>query len=176
MKSQFHLKENINGILRDLIDFLNTSFYSTQILALTSQPSPNNKVNLLRFGADECLTVNFNHEELLLRTKKLLNRQKISQPHIIQLSDVTVYPKQGLVSINKKRIYLRKKEINILEYLYRHKNTVVSRRDLVNALWRGQEPSLNTIDTYIRRIRKVLGKNRNFINTIWGYGYMLTDY
>lgn len=178
-KSIYHLAiihTNLqDGNAIELIDFLHTSFYNTQILALIPSNLQTDKVRCLETGADECLPINCDNSELKLRISKLLSRYKIHQPHVLQLKDMTIYPQQGMISLGSNSFYLRKRELQILEFLCRHKNSVVSRQKIINAIWPEDEPRPTTIDSYIRRIRLILGKNHDYISTVWGFGYMIKE-
>ena len=157
----------------ELVDFINTSFYSTQLLILTCSPQTSVKIKYLELGADDCLAINFHGDELFHKIKKMLCSQKIRQPQLLQMRHATVFPLQGVAQIGKKRVGLRKREVQILECLYRHRNTVVSRQAVIASIWRGREPYPTTVDSYIRRIRRLFGKRHHQIETIWGYGYRL---
>jgi DNA-binding response OmpR family regulator len=58
----------------------------------------------------------------------------------------------------------------------RHKNTVISRETLIENIWsEDQMPTETTVDVYIRRIRSLLGTQKQNIKTIRGYGYMIKE-
>ena len=159
----------------ELVDFLHSSFYNTHVLAIIRRINTQEKIEFLKKGADECLWAGSPDLELKIKVSRFLSSYKLHQPNILQLNDITISTHQGAVSVGEKPIRLRKKEIQILEYLFKHKNTVVSRKKIINAIWPQHEPRTTTIDCYIKRIRSVLGKRYDCITTVWGFGYMVKE-
>jgi two-component system alkaline phosphatase synthesis response regulator PhoP len=154
------------------------------VLFLTAKGSSEDKVKGLRMGADDYITKPFNLEEFLLRVVSLLRRGK--QPEKkktiekYQFGDNWVH--FGTFEIQNSRgetTTLSKREVRLLQLLIERVNEVVSREEILEAVWgRDVYPSSRTIDNYILAFRKYFESNpkepRHF-HAIRGVGYKFTD-
>lgn len=150
------------------------------IIMLTARGEEIDKVLGLELGADDYITKPFSVRELLARVKAHLRRSK-STP--LKESEGTVI---GRIKIdfngfraeeNGVSIKLSHKEFEILSYLHRKKNTVVTRYDLLENVWGYHEqPTTRTVDNFIVRLRQKIEENPNepkLILTVHGTGYKL---
>ncbi len=153
----------------------------TPIILLTARGEEIDKVLGLELGADDYITKPFGVRELLARIKAILRR---SQPveagkdagitHIGRLAVTfsTFYTEQDGIEIK-----LSHKEVEILAYLYKHKNEVVSRYDLLEHVWGYEEQiTTRTVDNFIVRLRQKAEINPNqpkIIQTVHGSGYKM---
>jgi two-component system alkaline phosphatase synthesis response regulator PhoP len=157
---------------------------TTPILFLTAKDSSTDKVNGLRIGADDYLTKPFNLEELLLRVKVLVRHSKqttggVSSAKVFQFNGNEIdFGSLVAVGINKEAIPLTKKEASLLKLLTDRKNTVVSRKEILQYVWEYDVyPSTRTIDNFILSFRKYFEKDpRNPVHfhSIRGVGYKFT--
>ena len=122
-------------------------------------------------GCDDYLKKPFELKELDLRIKNIKRLFKINNDEIISISkDIVLDTKNHLVKINGKEVTISLKELNVLEYLMKHKNTTISIDELSNNIWSYENtPLATTIRTYIKNLRKVLGGE--YITNIRGVGY-----
>ena len=83
-----------------------------------------------------------------------------------------IYPENYIVKMKGKEIPLPKKEFEVLLFLVRHPDRVVSREVLLNEIW-GRDVYVvdRTIDVHIRKIREKIGVAANLIETVKGVGY-----
>lgn len=153
------------------------------IMFLTAKDSSLDKINGLRKGADDYLTKPISIEELLLRVQKLIRRSRKDQSKQTldsyqfggnKISFIT-YEAEG---VNGK-FQLTKKEAMLLKLLIDRKNEVVSRQQILQAVW-GYDvyPSTRTIDNFILSFRKYFekdGKEPTHFHSIRGVGYRFTD-
>lgn len=131
------------------------------------------KVTFLNAGADDVITFPFPKEEFLSRISSLLRRPKTFKGEQLKLYDYTIHADQKKVTKNKKKIPLRKKEFQVLEYMVRNKGKVVSRNELFDHVWDYRRmSSSNTVDVHMKRIREKL-KDNKIIETIHGFGYTI---
>ena len=80
------------------------------------------------------------------------------------------------VFVEGKKVVLKSKEFSLLECLYKHKNSIVTKEELFDSVWGDSFYSDSTLNVHIRRIREKIEENPSepeFIKTIWGTGYIL---
>lgn len=153
---------------------------TTPIILLTARGEEIDKVLGLELGADDYITKPFSVRELLARIKAILRR---NQPRTS--NDNTFVPIGRLeVDFNgfyaksqDQEIKLSHKEFEILSYLYKNKNKVISRYDLLEKVWGYEEQiTTRTVDNFIARIRQKVESNPNqprVILTVHGSGYKM---
>ena len=153
----------------------------TPIILLTAKGEEIDKVVGLELGADDYITKPFSVRELLARIKALLRRSQntvtSSEETVIGIGRLKVNFTAFQTEENGVEVKLSHKEIEILSYLYKNKNRVVSRYDLLEHVW-GYEEQLTTrtVDNFIARLRQKVELNPNhpkIILTVHGSGYKL---
>lgn len=135
----------------------------------------------LELGADDYITKPFDIREVVLRIRVLLRRieTKITEEEIISVSSyIKVDKKSRQVMVEDESVELKPKEYQLLMFLYKNKNQVFSRTELLDKVWGYDfEGELRTVDVHIRRLRsKIDIKNQeSVIKTIFGVGYVLRE-
>lgn len=148
----------------------------TPVLILSALGDVDDKVKALRAGGDDYLVKPFAFAELLARVEVLGRRQKKStENNIISFSNIEIDLLARKVKINDKKIDLHGREFKLLEYLLKHKNQVVTRTMLLEAVWDYNfDPQTNVIDVHISRLRKKIGDEAGkIIKTVRGAGYII---
>ena len=146
------------------------------ILFLTARGGTADRVRGLDSGADDYLVKPFDYAELLARVRALLRRRPPA-PSILQFADLTVELGTGEVRRGERRVALTAREFALLTYLLRHPRQVLSREQLLEAVWTGEETDDNVVAVYIGYLRSKLeapGEPR-LIQTIRGFGYSLRE-
>ena len=153
----------------------------TPILMLTALNSTENIVAGLDSGADDYLSKPFHFTELLARIRSLLRRNHpdmAAANHLLTASELTLDPDRKTVTWALMPITLTATEFRLLEYFLRNKNRVLSRYDILEAVW-GIDFKMNTnvVDVYINYLRKKLDQAGadKLIHTQVGMGYVLKD-
>lgn len=149
---------------------------SIPILVLTAKVDVNDKITALNFGADDYLVKPFAFDELLARIRALLRRPVETLPTELKVKTLTLNTATRQVFRNGKEITLTLKEFNLLEYLMRHPNQVLSREQILAHLWDFDYNSFsNVIDVHIKNLRKKINGNghEKLLETIYGVGYRL---
>jgi DNA-binding response OmpR family regulator len=157
---------------------------NTPIILLTAKGEEIDKVLGLELGADDYVTKPFSLRELLARIKAVLRRgedkvQSKSKNDLKKIGRIEV----GFSSYNAFEdglsVQMSHKEFEILNFLWDHKNTTVSRDDLLNHVWGYDEnPTTRTVDNFILKLRQKIEKDPNhpkIILTVHGIGYKLID-
>ncbi|RDC73364.1 DNA-binding response regulator [Rhodovulum sp. 12E13] len=151
----------------------------TPILILSGADDTDNKVKGFGFGADDYLTKPFHREELVARIHAIIRRSKGHAQSIIRTGKVTVNLDAKTVEVSGRPVHLTGKEYQMLELLSLRKGTTLTKEMFLNHLYGGMdEPELKIIDVFICKLRKKLSAatdGDNYIETVWGRGYVLRD-
>lgn len=151
----------------------------TPALIVSALKNVDDRVNGLRGGADDYLAKPFAFSELLARIEALARRAGAGDPSpLMQVADLTLDLRANRVSRGGHPIALQPREFRLLEYLMRHRDQVVTRTMLLEAVWDYHfDPQTNVIDVQISRLRTKIDKDRGppLIHTVRGVGYRLSD-
>jgi two-component system, cell cycle response regulator CtrA len=163
----------------DVLKKLRTSKVETPILILSGMAEPDKKVKGLGFGADDYLTKPFDREELVARIHAIVRRSKGHSQSVIKTGKLVVNLDTKSVEVDSQRLHLTGKEYGMLELLSLRKGTTLTKEMFLNHLYGGMdEPELKIIDVFICKLRKKLAAatgGDNYIETVWGRGYVLRD-
>ena len=145
----------------------------TYVIMVTAKDDISDKLKGADLGADDYITKPFDIREVKMRVKMVLRRKnKISEEDTTLIID----EETRTVINNSININLKRKEFDLLYFLYSNKNRVFTRDELLNKVW-GMDffGDDRTVDVHIRRIREKLGENRedSIIKTIFGVGYVM---
>ena len=152
---------------------------TTPILILSGLSEMDNKIKGLGFGADDYLTKPFDRRELIARIQAIVRRTKGHAASVLKTGRLTVNLSAHTVEIDGKPVHLTSKEYGIVELLSLRKGTTLTKEMFLNHLYGGiDEPEPKIIDVFICKLRKKIAKvadGDNFIETVWGRGYVLRD-
>jgi two-component system, cell cycle response regulator CtrA len=151
----------------------------TPILILSGLGELDNKIKGLGFGADDFLTKPFDRRELIARIQAIVRRAKGHSESVIRTGKLTVNLDSRTVEVENQPLHLTGKEYGILELLSLRKGTTLTKEMFLNHLYGGMdEPELKIIDVFVCKLRKKLSvatSGENYIETVWGRGYVLRD-
>lgn len=162
----------------EVLKIMKTENINIPVLFLTAKDSVEDRVLGLDLGASDYLVKPFSFDELLARVRVVLrnNPQKFS--HILEVADLKLDKSKRIVTRAGKEISLSAKEFDVLEYLMRHKDEVLTRERIESDVWDIDYCGLtNVIDVYIRYLRKKIDEeyDTKLIHTIRGVGYVLRE-
>ena len=148
------------------------------IVMLTALSATDDKIEGFDAGADDYIVKPFDFKELLVRIRALLKRIYTNIPigNNIRVGDLVINLDSKEVSRGGNGISLTAKEFQLLEYLVRNRNKVVSRADIALNVWDIDfDTKTNVIDVYVNFLRKKLDHDfdKKIIHTQVGVGYVL---
>ncbi len=181
------LKEDIDLILLDINLPVFDGYYichevrnhsDVPIIVVTSRNSEIDELMSMNLGADDFITKPYNTQILLARITALLKRtKKVSEEeNIIKCRGLEVFLNRSVALYQGQEIELSKNEMKILYTLIKREGSIVSRDQLMEALWQSNEfIDDNTLTVNINRLRKKLETIglEQFITTKRGQGYMI---
>lgn len=153
---------------------------STPIIMLTARDEDVDKIVGLEIGADDYMTKPFNPRELVARVKAVLRRVESGSPvhhDVIAIGDVEVDPERREVTVAGTAVSFRAKEFDLLVHFGRHPGLVLSREQLLDAVW-GYDfyGDTRTVDVHVAQLRNKLAASQSVaIETVWGIGYKLVE-
>jgi DNA-binding response OmpR family regulator len=153
---------------------LRASLNQTPILMLTARDATEDVVAGLNLGADDYLVKPFSFDVLLARLRAVSRRGPIAQPVELKVQDLTLNPASREVTRGARRVALTRTEYTLLELLMRRAGRVVTRENLIEAVWGfDSEVRSNTLDAFIRLVRDKIdiAGERKLIHTVRGVGY-----
>lgn len=158
---------------------LRSAKVKTPILILSGLSSVDQKVRGLGFGADDYLTKPFNKDELIARIQAIVRRSKGHSESVVRFDKIAINLDTRHVEVNGIQVHLTNKEYAILELLALRKGSVLTKEMFLNHLYSSMdEPEIKIIDVFVCKLRKKLADASggvNYIETVWGRGYMLKD-
>ncbi|HLK61711.1 MAG TPA: response regulator transcription factor [Chthonomonadaceae bacterium] len=147
----------------------------TPILMLTARDATQDRVRGLDLGADDYLTKPFDFAELLARLRALQRRDKMHRTRLIQIADLEMDTGSRRVFRAGREVNLTEREYSLLEALAAYEGRTLTREFIQERVWHDDASYSNTVDAYIRLLRKKIDANHDLklIQTIHGVGYAL---
>ena len=155
-------------------------FSTVPVIVISAKETTQNKIDLLRLGADDYMEKPFDSKELVARVKAVLRRYKPAaavptKPAVecVEYPDLTINKTNYSVMYMGKNVDMPPKELELLYFLAASPNQVFTREQLLDHIW-GYEyiGDTRTVDVHIKRLREKIKDHANWkIATIWGIGY-----
>lgn len=148
------------------------------IIMLTAKAEETDKIVGLEMGADDYLTKPFSPKELMARIRAVFRRNQPPEEAkaVLNYGKITLDGERHQVSVSKKAVELTAKEFGLLEYLLKRPGRVLSREQILNAVW-GQDyyGGNRTVDVHIRHLRKKIPLLDAAILTVKSFGYKIKE-
>ena len=158
-----------NGI--DLIALVKQKSARTSVVVLSAKDDKESEIKALRAGADDFIKKPFDFDVLVARLEA---RLRFGGSNIIKIDDLIIDPDEEKITYLGQEIELKGKPFEVLTHLARHSDQIVSKEQLLDAIW--EEPELvtpNVIEVAINQIRQKMDKPLNIstIETVRRRGY-----
>lgn len=148
----------------------------TPVLMLTAKDGEYDQADAFDLGADDYLIKPFSFVVLVARLRALIRRGAPERPVALQVGDLSLDPVRHRVERAGTEIALTPREFGLLEFLMRHPGEVVTKTQVVEAVWdAAYDSDHNVVEVYIGYLRKKIDQpfGRTSIRTVRGVGYRL---
>jgi len=155
----------------DLIATVKQNSPKTAVVVLSARDDKESEIEALRAGADDYIRKPFDFDVLIARIEA---RLRFGGSTVIEIEDLIINPEEEKITYQDKDIELKGKPFEVLTHLARHRDQIVSKEQLLDAIW--EEPELvtpNVIEVAINQIRQKMDKPLGIttIETVRRRGY-----
>jgi len=155
----------------DIIGDIKSNTPKTVVVVISARDDNESEIEALRAGADDYIRKPFDFDVLVARIEA---RLRFGGSNIIEIEDLTINPEEEKITYKEQEIELKGKPFEVLTHLARHRDQIVSKEQLLDAIW--EEPELvtpNVIEVAINQIRQKMDKPLNIttIETVRRRGY-----
>jgi len=160
-----------DGNAIDILEDIKSNSPGTAFIILSSSKENANEIKAFRKGADDYIRKPFDFDVLIAR---IAARVRYGGNSIIVINDLSINPEEEIVTYRDNEVMLKGKPFEVLHHIACHRNTIVSREQLLDAIW--VEPDLitpNVIEVAIQQIRSKVDKPLGIttIETVRRRGY-----
>ena len=144
------------------------------IIMLTAKSDEKDELQGFQLGVDEYIVKPFSPKILVARVEAVLRRTSAAAlgNSILSVGQIKVDKAAHIVTIDGKQVDLSYKEFELLTFFMENTGIALSREVILNNVWNYDYfGDARTIDTHVKKLRSKLGKQGDYIKTIWGMGY-----
>jgi DNA-binding response OmpR family regulator len=160
----------------DVLGAIRAGTLDVPVIVLTARAAVEQRVEGLDRGANDYVTKPFSFEELLARVRNQLRSPSQHQTSVLEVPGIHVDLRTRRVERDGREVNLTAREFEVLVYLMRHPDHVLSREQILNAVWGFDfDPGTKVLEVYIGYLRRKLGdaEGRDVIETVRNVGYRL---
>jgi DNA-binding response OmpR family regulator len=158
----------------DVLRALQNTCVDLAVVVLTGRGSVAHRIECLNLGADDYVVKPFSLQELLARCRAVARRRTGHCSGALHFGGLRLDRVARSVSLEGAAIDLTSREFALLEHLLQNRGRAVSRREVLNEVWRmGPESGTNVVDVYVNYLRKKLAGGGALIETVRGEGYAM---
>ena len=155
----------------DMISTIKTEAHKTSVIVLSERDDKGSEIKALKSGADDYIKKPLDYDILLVRIEAKL---RFGVSNIIEIDELIINPEEEKIIYQGEEIELKGKPFEVLTHLAMHKDQIVSKEQLLDAIW--EEPELvtpNVIEVAINQIRQKMDKPLDIttIETVRRRGY-----
>ena len=149
------------------------------VIIVSAKETTQNKIDLLRLGADDYMTKPFDLEEVLARIESNLRRACFvpGRGNTLEYNGLSIDENNNVAALDGTELSLTAKEFSILLMLLKYPDKVFSKANLFESIWQeeyiAEDNSLNVHVSNLRAKLKNISPEKDFIDTVWGIGYRL---
>lgn len=155
-----------------IINEIKASTPSIPVIFISARDADIDRILGLELGSDDYLSKPFLPRELVIRTKKLLERVYGTNTEVLVISPYIIDEKSRRVKMDDEIINLTSKEFDLLDFFIKNQNQALSRDQILKSVWGDDYFGTDrVVDDLVRRLRKKMPKLN--IETIYGYGYRM---
>ncbi|HEY0812322.1 MAG TPA: response regulator transcription factor [Pseudonocardia sp.] len=150
----------------------------TPVLMLTAKDGEYDEADAFDLGADDYLVKPFSFVVLLARLRALVRRAGDATPAVLTVGTLTLDPARHRVQRDGSEITLTPREFGVLEHLMRHAGEVVTKTDILRAVWDAHyEGEVNVVEVYVGYLRRKIDApfGVRTIETLRGVGYRMAE-
>jgi DNA-binding response OmpR family regulator len=162
----------------EILDAIRREKTSLPVILLTARDQVRDKVEGLDKGATDYVTKPFSFDELVARVRAHLRVPTQADATVLEGGDILVRLLERRVTRAGEEVSLSAREFDLLVYFLRHKNQVLSREQILSAVWGYDfDPGTNIVEVYVGYLRRKLAVDGSPapIDTLRSVGYRFTD-
>lgn len=161
----------------EILKYLRASGVDTPVLILSGVLLVTKKIECFGYGADDYVTKPCDKNELSARIQAIVRRSRGHAHSIIRVGQMEINLGTKVVTVGGKTLHLTSKEYALVELLCLRRGMTISKEQFLNHLYGGMdEPEMKIIDVFLCKIRRKIEKlsgGEQYIQTVWGRGYIL---
>jgi len=156
----------------EILKYIRHNNINTPVIMLTAKGTLENKIKGIKTGADDYITKPFDYEELLVRVEALYRRSVNNGGNIVKIKNLTIDLDNKIVKKDNEVLKLTLKEYELLGFIIKNKNAVISNNMIEEQLWNNETYiNSNVIAVTMHHLRRKIGKD--MISSNRGLGYKL---
>jgi DNA-binding response OmpR family regulator len=151
---------------------------SIPIIVISAKVDIENKVQVLKMGADDYITKPFHQEEVMVRVEVQLRKASFHPEQSAEIGwrELKMNTEKRSVTLKEKVLQLTNAEFDILTFFMNNPERALSKKEIYESIWKGTYyGDDNTISVHVSNLRKKISEitTEEYIKTIWGVGFML---
>lgn len=164
-----------DGLGTDVLRALRAARKPTPVLMLTARGEVADRVAALDGGADDYMVKPFDLRELQARVRALVRRSQPDRSGVVEFGDVLFDPAGQIVTVAGQPVSLTRRELSLFETLIANRGRVVPKERIFEKMFafNEEEVGLNSVETYVARLRRKLEGSQVAVRTLRGLGYQL---
>ncbi|MEH7382248.1 response regulator transcription factor [Bacillus sp. JJ1533] len=152
---------------------------SIPIIVISAKVDIENKVQVLKIGADDFITKPFHQEEVMVRVEVQLRKANFHPEQSAEIGwrELKMNTEKRSVTLKEEELQLTNAEFDILIFFMNNPERALSKKEIYESIWKGTYyGDDNTISVHVSNLRKKISEitSEEYIKTIWGVGFMLT--